>query len=233
VNAPERSRAYIELDSDTIRATTPVEFRQLLDRIRQRAGLTPSQIAVKTTIPRSQAYNMVAVGRTTLPSKPEQVREFVEACGLAPVHVGLVMSLWSMLDQQAREQAAGRALSLIDGGAASDTMQITRSVVGEATVPFPVLFEDSPKYRRKGPAPARRKRAASDLLFLVLDDASRTRRALLLLLPIVVTYVAIVVILVVWAMLQPGHFDIIGGIIASVIIFPAVGLGRLMAGSRR
>ena len=59
VSAPERSRAYLEIDSAQIRADTPVEFRQLLHYIRMRAGLTPSQIAIKTTIPRSQAYNMV------------------------------------------------------------------------------------------------------------------------------------------------------------------------------
>ena len=116
MNAPERSRSYLQIDSDSIRATTPVEFRQLLDHIRISAGLTPSQIAIKTTIPRSQAYNMVAANRATLPSKREQVRQFVEACGLSPVQVGLVMTLWSKLDQQAREQqVAGRVLSLVDG----------------------------------------------------------------------------------------------------------------------
>ena len=108
MNAPERSRSYLLIDSDSIRAATPVEFRQLLDHIRISAGLTPSQIAIKTTIPRSQAYNMVAANRATLPSKPEQVRQFVEACGLSPVQVGLVMTLWSKLDQQAREQHLSR-----------------------------------------------------------------------------------------------------------------------------
>lgn len=242
MSAPERSRAYLEIDSAQIRADTPVEFRQLLHYIRMRAGLTPSQIAIKTTIPRSQAYNMVAGTRTTLPSKPEQVREFVEACGLSPVQVGLVMSLWSKLDQQAREQATGRALSLIDGGAASIPEQITQTSFGGETGPLPLLSEeDFPRrllledsFTRRRKTTPKPRRASADLLFLVLDDADRTRRALKLLLPITLAFVATVASLVVWAILQPGHAPMIGAILGAGVLFPiTTSLGRLISGLRR
>lgn len=218
MTTPERSRAYLQLDSDRLSATTPVEFRQLLDHIRMRAGLTPSQIAVKTAIPRSQAYNMVAANRTTLPSKPRQVREFVEACGLAPVQVGLVMSLWSKLDQQTRERAAEHALSLIDGGTASDTnrheqiMKILDSAPIATNNRGPMIRGDRPTYRRN--------RAGSDLLYLVLDSQERTRRALLLLIPVAIAFVAIVASFVVWAILQPDHAPWIAGILAGAVLLP-------------
>jgi Resolvase, N terminal domain len=52
---------------------------------------------------------MVSTNRTTLSSKPGQVREFVEACGPAPVQAVLVMDLWAKLDQQAWEHPARAA----------------------------------------------------------------------------------------------------------------------------
>jgi hypothetical protein len=233
MSAPERTRpslGYLELDSDTIHATTPVEFRQLLDHIRVRAGLTPSQIAIKTTIPRSQAYNMVAVTRTTLPSKPEQVREFVEACGLAPVQVGLVMNLWSNLDQQAREeQEAGRGPSR--GGPAAPDTEFTQSFFfNEAAASFTGSEGQGSKQRRKRPTTDRRPpKATSDLLFLVLDSEERTQRALRLLLPIVAAFVAIVAAFVVWAILQPGRASMIGAILGGGVVLPVTtGLRRLV-----
>jgi len=237
MNAPERSRSYLLIDSDSIRAATPVEFRQLLDHIRISAGLTPSQIAIKTTIPRSQAYNMVAANRATMPSKPEQVRQFVEACGLSPVQVGLVMTLWGKLDQQAREQhLAGRVLSLVDGGAASDTNQHERirqffdSDVG-ASPNLGLRFSDDDDLestRRPN------SRVALDLLYLVLESETRTRNALKLLLPVALVFAAITISLMTWAIRQPHHTSTIGTILAGGILLSITrSLRRLRRRSRR
>jgi hypothetical protein len=218
VSMAERRSIYLEIDSDRIRADTPAEFRQLLDYIRVRAGLTSSQIAIKTAIPRSQAYNMVAATRTSLPSKPDQVREFVSACGLAPVQVGLVMDLWGKLDQQAREQAAVRASSLVHGLTASEEVASSRR-----------LFEDGSRPRRKRIAQdTRRPATASDLLFLILDDPHRTRRALQLLIPIALAFVAIVTAFVVWAILQPNRTSMIVPILGAVILLPLMSLKQLV-----
>ncbi len=223
MNMPERGRIYLEIDSDRIRADTPAEFRQLLDYIRVRAGLTPSQIAIKTKIPRSQAYNMVTATRTTLPSKPDQVRAWVEACKLAPVQVGLVMDLWSKLDQQAREQAAGRASSLVH--------ELTPS---GKVASFRGPSEDSSRYRWPRIAQDKRRPAtASDLLFLILDDPDRTRRALRLLIPIAVVYVAIVTVFVVWAILQPYRATMIVGFLGAVVALPFASASLMQRRARR
>jgi len=237
VNAPERSRSYLQIDSDSIRATTPVEFRQLLDHIRISAGLTPSQIAIKTTIPRSQAYNMVAANRATLPSKREQVRQFVEACRLSPVQVGLVMTLWSKLDQQSREQqVAGRVLSLVDGGNASGTNRPERirrlfdsDVVASSNLGPGLSDDDGLVSRHRGNS-----RVALDLLFLVLESDVRTRNALKLLVPVALMSVAITISLTTWAIRQPHYTSTIGMILTGGILLSVTRtLRRLRRRSRR
>ena len=232
MSLPERGRTYLEVESDKIRAATPVEFRQLLDHIRMLAGLTPSQISIKTTIPRSQAYNMVAAGRTVLPSKPGQVREFVEACGLGPVEVGLVMSLWSRLDQQAREQSAGPARSLIDRGGVSGrdwhepVMKFSGSDVVVTTNLDRMISGHRPANRRN--------RTAYDMLYLILQERRFVHRALLLMLPVTLAFVSIVASLVVWAILQPDHASMIAAILGGGILLPITSsLTRLTRRSRR
>ena len=220
MDASPPSRVYLELDSATICASTPADFRRLLDNIRKRAGLTSSQIAIKTTIPRSQAYNLVAATRTTLPSKPEQVRQFVEACGLSPVQVGLVMSLWEKLDQQTRVQAQ-RALTAA-GSDADHLEQPGRNFQGGINAPGTAFGAKRrrPRNYTSGFSPHRRTYTTSDLLFLVLDNDDRTRRALRLMLPITLAVVAIVAILVVWAIMQPGRTPMIVAVLASGFALP-------------
>lgn len=230
MSAPDRGRAYLELDSEMLTASTPVEFRQLLDRIRTNAGLTPSQIAIKTTIPRSQAYNMVTASRTTLPSKPGQVREFVEACGLAPVQAALVMDLWTKLDQQAREQAAETAPSPADKNAASDSTRYPTVMHFFDNVSAPRATFGQPKPQRRA---TYRPGGFIDLLFLVIEDDARTRRALRLLLPLALAIVAIVASFTTWAILQPSHASMIGGILASGFLLPLMALTKRVTRVRR
>jgi len=221
MSAPDRVRAYLELPSELIAASTPVEFRQLLDHIMTSAGLTASQIAIKTTIPRSQAYNMVATSRTTLPSKPGQVREFVEACGLAPVQVALVMDLWTKLDQQVRQQEPEAAVSSAGTEATSDIartdtfVNIFSSPVSASAATFGVSQE---RHAYRGAT--YRPRAFIDLLFLVIEDEARTRRALRLLLPLTLATVAIVASFAIWAILQPSRAPMIGAILFGGFLAP-------------
>ncbi|RJQ68858.1 hypothetical protein D5S17_31545 [Pseudonocardiaceae bacterium YIM PH 21723] len=78
-------------------ANTPREFVQLLKRIRSRAQGGPTGIHERSGIGRSQIYSMTDEKRSGLPTRGEQVRSFLEACGLPPVQVEHVLKLWVRL----------------------------------------------------------------------------------------------------------------------------------------
>jgi hypothetical protein len=221
VNAPGRGRAYLELPDEQLTASTPAEFAQILNRIMTAAGLRASEVAIKAKIPRSQAYNMVAASRTTLPGKREQVSAFLAACGLAPVQTGLVMDLWTKLDQQAREQAANPELSPDGKDVISDAANSTVSQTFYSDVAAHGATFGTPSRRRatRGTA-SYRPGGLIDLLFLVIEDDDRTRRALLLLLPLAIAAVVIVASLTTWAILQPGRAPMIGAILAGGFALP-------------
>ena len=211
MSAPDRGRAYIELSDELLTASTPAEFRQLLSRIMTEAGLTASQIAVKTGIPRSQAYSMVSSSRISLPSKREQVQRFVEACGLAPVQAGLVMSVWDrLIAQQVREQENGTVRSPNDEDSTSDS---THSGTSDSAG-----TSDEASHRRSA---SYRPREFIDLLFLVLEDDARTRRALQLLIPVALAIAVVVASLAAWAILQPNRAPLIGGLLGVAFAIPA------------
>lgn len=103
--------AVIPSTQDTqldLRATNAKEFRELLGRIRDSAGLTSGQIASKTQMPRSTAYSLTSTTRQGLPSNEEQVLAFVKACGLTPTQVDVVQDLWRRLHNE-RENARDAA----------------------------------------------------------------------------------------------------------------------------
>jgi hypothetical protein len=216
---PERVRAYLELPSEQLTASTPGQFCQgVLGGIMAAKGLTASQVAIKAKIPRSQAYNMVSAGRGKLPSKRDQVRAFVEACDLAPVQVALVLDLWDKLMRQAREQAdeASRPATARDSG--SMTI-VDHNTLAPANVGGIFRFGG----RRPEPAVYRAKLFV-DLMFLVLEDDARTRRALRLLIPLMGAFVAVVAMLTTWAIMQPGHAPMIAAVLGAIVTFPAAAL---------
>lgn len=240
-------RAALELAPERIHADTPAEFRQLLDHIRTRAGLTPGQIAVKTGIPRSQAYNMVSASRTTLPSKPEQVQRFVEACGLGAIHVAMVMDLWKKLDQENRAnrakpttaEPAPIALAALaqalkartEAGAGStpltlsDNFKIHNSVHGwqqRNSLTQDLLLTLSNDRRR-----ARKKGLTQDLLFTLSNDPQRARNMTIMLWPIAFMVVGVAAALVSWAVLQPAHAPLVAAIFLTTLLIPVLrSLGR-------
>jgi hypothetical protein len=214
----ERVRTYLELPGEQLTASTPGQFCQLLSRIMTAKEVTASQVAIKARIPRSQAYNMASRSRAKLPSRPEQVRAFVEACDLAPLQVGLVMDLWAKLDQQAREQATV-ASSPVGKDATSDIpLNAFMNFHSDISAPSATF---GASHRRRAPRSASYRPAGIiDLLFLVIEDDARTRRALRLLLPLAVATVIIVASFTTWAVLQPSHAPMIGGILAAGFLLP-------------
>ncbi|MFD0201903.1 MULTISPECIES: hypothetical protein [Saccharothrix] len=81
-----------------LEASTPGEFISLLRKVQVRSGLTPAEIAARGGIPRSTAYRFVNDQKNTaLPTKMEQVRAFLVACGLPEPQVEKVMVVWCEL----------------------------------------------------------------------------------------------------------------------------------------
>ncbi|ROP42026.1 helix-turn-helix domain-containing protein [Saccharothrix texasensis] len=93
----QRPRA-VPVADDELEARTPAEFISLLRRVQVRSGLTPAEVATRGGIPRSTAYRFVNDQKnSSLPTKMDQVRAFVVACGLPEPQVEKVVVLWCEL----------------------------------------------------------------------------------------------------------------------------------------
>ncbi|MFC0431056.1 helix-turn-helix transcriptional regulator [Kutzneria buriramensis] len=86
--------AGVPTPASELQATTVTEFVQLLHTLRARANLRGVKLAERAGLPVSQLYSMTDVGRGKLPTKIEQVRDLVTACGLSPDQVARVVRLW-------------------------------------------------------------------------------------------------------------------------------------------
>lgn len=232
----DRRLPYLELPSEQLTASTPAEFAQLLNRVMTTAGMRASEVTVKAgkeKIPRSQAYSMVSANRTTLPSKPEQVRGFLHACRLAELQVAMVMEVWAKLDRQAREtqQALERPAEALPRLLEDQDRHPSGSKAGG----HKVIFDNAPlqitntflgRLRHTDPVTSYRPNAFVDLVSLILESEARTRRALRLLIPIVVGFVVIVAMFTTWAMLQPSHINVILAAFATLFALPIASLTR-------
>ncbi|MEV0358143.1 hypothetical protein AB0H71_19040 [Nocardia sp. NPDC050697] len=83
-----------------IKATSQIEFIELMRNMVSWSGRTVGQIAKFSGIPRSTAYHFVCVTNSTLPKNPRQVREFAHACKLSIEQVEQVMMLWDALSKR-------------------------------------------------------------------------------------------------------------------------------------
>lgn len=101
VPIPRPHRPAVVTRDDELRARTPAEFATLLRLLRVRSGVGPSEISRRSTIARSQIYELIKAGRTTLPTRSTQVTKFARACGLTPDKVTRLTELWSELAEQA------------------------------------------------------------------------------------------------------------------------------------
>lgn len=94
------------VEDKELKAATPAAFVDLLRHLQVMSGLRASQIAIKAEIPRSQAYAMIKEGRDRLPTRGDQVRGFVQACGLPPHQVQIVLRIWARLIRDAQQPQA-------------------------------------------------------------------------------------------------------------------------------
>ncbi|MEV6831647.1 hypothetical protein [Amycolatopsis sp. NPDC051102] len=89
-------------------ATVP-EFLAVLRIVLEKSGLTAGQVAAKTSIARSSAYNLVARSRTALPVDEDQVWLFLGGCGLRVEQIDMLMRAWRRLaaERRRRSEATG------------------------------------------------------------------------------------------------------------------------------
>jgi hypothetical protein len=108
ISASPTAQALRPMRESELVARNPQEFTELLHTVQQRSGLNAGEIAKKAGIPRSQAYAMIRRG--TLPTKVDQVKGFLDACGLPERQARHVLSLWNELhEREHRRDAHTRA----------------------------------------------------------------------------------------------------------------------------
>jgi predicted DNA-binding protein YlxM (UPF0122 family) len=89
----------IDTPDEDIRASTPEEFADLLRLLRVRSGNGSSEIAKRSNIARSQVYELIKQGRTSLPTRANQIVAFAQACGLPHDKIDILTALWAELAQ--------------------------------------------------------------------------------------------------------------------------------------
>ncbi|MGW5703855.1 hypothetical protein [Amycolatopsis japonica] len=229
----------------TFEATTASEFRSLLGRILDTSPLSCGQIAIKTGMPRSTAYSLPDTKRPGLPSNPDQVRDFVKACGLSPTQIELVMDLWSTLQAQAENdddtskttedtistwtlgngQGKTRAAAEVfygEMGRISSQRHAQVARLAQLGDGLPALLVDLAEAFKDQPS-RRRDTSWTDLMQYVLGSEDRTRRAVRLLIPVTVLLLGLLTALVYLAVRTPT--------VAPVVVI-AIALPYLLVVSR-
>lgn len=124
-----------------IQATTASQFATLLRLLQIRSGEHVSDIARRAGIARSQAYALIDLARTRLPTQLPQVTAFAEACGLPSDQVALVAGLWVRLQEppiQSSPNEPPAPLPLPDPGPAAPTSEDRTPVLDHPrTLPGP------------------------------------------------------------------------------------------------
>lgn len=87
------------LPRDIVTAGSGSEFRALLTRVREHAGLSGGQVAQISGINRRVVYHLGYARVSNLPPNREQVEDYLKACRLADESLSLVMELWAALRQ--------------------------------------------------------------------------------------------------------------------------------------
>lgn len=195
--------AIIPSTQDTqldLRATNATEFRELLGRIRDAAGLTGGQIANKTQMPRSTAYSLTNTNRPGLPSNEDQVLAYVRACGLTATQVDVVRDLWRKLHNEQEnakntKNAAAMAASMLKENhsgfqivrswPATESDDMSDMLIGLGSMPGPTSAADRARLRRQQLARRRdhvqqRTTTLLDVMHYVLAEEDRYQRALTL-----------------------------------------------------
>jgi hypothetical protein len=96
----------LELPIAELSATTVPEFTALLNRLRRRAKGGVTGLAKRSGISRSQIYAITDVTKPALPTRSDQVRAFLEGCGLPEYQVSAVEQVWADLNENRAEDAS-------------------------------------------------------------------------------------------------------------------------------
>lgn len=206
-----------------LRATTGKEFRELLGRVRATSGLSGGQIAAKTGMPRSTAYALTNTSRAGLPSRRDQVRAYVVACGLSDTQVDNVMDLWTTLHN---EQDNTRNPDLADEdhlpwyrrntGVAA--LELARIAETEGPVPPALMSGHDTWVTTACDHSPKRTTTVLDLAHFVLAREDRYQRALTLIKLLIVMVSVFVAGAVTIAVLVPSTATFIGtGLVASLL----------------
>ncbi|MEU4806326.1 hypothetical protein [Actinosynnema sp. NPDC023587] len=226
------SSKYLTVQRSVLRADSAAEFRSMLDRIRREAGLSCGQIAVKTGIPRSQAYALVDVKRAALPSKPDQVVAFLQACNLSPMHTDIVMDRLRELRQPqvlTKPTASGLADDYLAGEAPAPPTT--------STLDDPVGPRDQDIVMSMGRLTPMRKpnnTALVHLVHYVLASDERTRRANKLLVSLGFTLFSILAALGGVLVLVPDAIRawVVGGVGGSIALSVLIMIRAILRSSR-
>ncbi|MBE8518853.1 hypothetical protein ILP97_15240 [Amycolatopsis sp. H6(2020)] len=95
----------VALEPEELTPTSVPEFLVVLRVVLEKSGLTAGQVAAKTSIARSSAYNLVASSRTGLPVDPDQVWLFLGGCGLRLEQIDTIMRAWRRLAVERRRRS--------------------------------------------------------------------------------------------------------------------------------
>ncbi|MEU4523274.1 hypothetical protein AB0F52_31765 [Amycolatopsis sp. NPDC024027] len=105
-----RVSARVALTPEELTLATVDDFLAVLRLVLERSGLTAGQVAAKTSIARSSAYNLVSVSRRGLPVDPDQVLLFLTGCGLRMDQVDEIMRAWGRFALERRRHRASGEL---------------------------------------------------------------------------------------------------------------------------
>jgi hypothetical protein len=94
-------RPYLRLDPAELVARDGEQLACVLKRVMKAAKLTPTEMAKKTGISRSQVYYLT--GSKSLPRKSDQLATFLMTCRLHPEQIKFVLDQWSHLDESRGE----------------------------------------------------------------------------------------------------------------------------------
>lgn len=199
-----------------LHASTAKEFRELLGRIRDTAGLSGGQIAAKTGMPRSTAYSLTSTNRPGLPSNSEQVRAFVQACGLSATKVDVVMDLWNRLHAQADSSRNDLSALGVDPDLPLGDKSARTFVSDNNFYSWAYALD--------------RKTTSLDLVHYILADKQRYARALALAKLLVILAAVFVGGLVMIAVLVPSSAQFIGTGLVAVVLAVIFGINGRYVG---
>ncbi|XVS61819.1 hypothetical protein ACQPYE_26445 [Actinosynnema sp. CA-299493] len=93
-------RPCVPTAAEDLRADTPRQFAEMLERIRANSGFPARRLARMAKVPHGSVHRMLDPARGVLPTKPDSVRAFVTTCGLLDEQTEQVMQIWARLHHQ-------------------------------------------------------------------------------------------------------------------------------------